>query len=291
MILPGSHSQSLSARLAAATDHRLARVSYDRFPDGELCTAVASLADGNEAALAGEEAVVVCSTVSSDAHLELLQLQDAAREAGADRVTTVIPYMGYARQDEAFKPGQPVSARAVARAVSTGTDRVVLVSPHEPDITAFFDVPCDLVNAAPRLAEPLPDGLDDPVFVAPDEGAVGIAERARDAYGRGAADYFEKERDYDSGSVTIHPGNADVSGRDVVLVDDIVATGATMSESIEALHGRDVNRAYVVCIHPLLVGNARTKLESAGLAGIWGTDTLERDVSATSVAPLLADLF
>ncbi|MFD1526846.1 ribose-phosphate diphosphokinase, partial [Halolamina salina] len=228
--------------------------------------------------------------LTSDAHLELLQLQDAAREAGATEVTTVVPYMGYGRQDEAFTPGQPVSARAVARAISTGTDRVLLVSPHEPDVADCFDVPCETVEAAPRLAEPLPDDLADPVFVAPDEGAIAIAERARDAYGAGDADYFEKERDYDTGEVDISPGNADVAGRDVVLVDDIVATGSTMSEAIDALHGREVGRAFVVCVHPLLVGNARTKLERAGLAGIWGTDTVERDVSAVSVAPLLAEL-
>jgi len=287
MILSGSHSQSLSARLAAATDHRLASVSYDQFPDGELCTA---LSETDAAALSGESAVVVGATPSSDAHLELLQLQDAAREAGAAQVTTVLPYMGYGRQDEAFRAGQPVSARAVARAISPGTDRVILVSPHEPEVTAFFDAPCETVGAAPRLAEPLPADLADPVFVAPDEGAIDIAEDAREAYGRGAADYFEKERDYDTGEVVISPGNADIAGRDVVLVDDIVATGSTMSEAIDALHGRDVGRAFVACVHPLLVGNARTKLESAGIEGIWGTDTVERDVSAVSVAPLLADL-
>lgn len=286
MILPGSHSQSLAARLAAATDHALARVSYDQFPDGELC---AALSADDAAALADEQAVVVASTLTSDAHLELLQLQDAAREAGASEVTTVIPYMGYGRQDEAFQAGQPISARAVARAVSTGTDRVILVSPHEPGITEFFDAPCETVSGAGRLAEPLPADLENPVFVAPDEGAVAIAERARDAYGRGTADYFEKERDYDTGEVAISPGNTDVAGRDAVLVDDIVATGSTMSEAIDALHDRDVGRAFVVCVHPLLVGNARTKLERAGLAGIWGTDTVERDVSAVSVAPALAD--
>jgi ribose-phosphate pyrophosphokinase len=287
MILSGSHSQSLAARLAAATDHSLARVRYDRFPDGELCTAIDSVAE--PAALAGEEAVVVCSTVGSDTHLELLQLQDAAREAGAERVTTILPYMGYARQDRAFKPGQPVSSRAVAQAISPGTDRVLVVSPHEPDIVDEFAVPCDIVDAAPRLAEPLPGDLSAPVFVAPDEGAVDIAEHARDAYGSGAADYFEKTRDYDTGEVAISPGNVAVADRDVVLVDDIVATGSTMSEAIGALHGRDVNDVYVVCVHPLLTGNARTKLETAGLAGLWATDTIERDVSATSVAPLLAE--
>ena len=287
MILPGSHSQSLSARLAAATDHDLASVRYDRFPDGELCP---EITEADADALAGEHAVVVASTLSSDAHVELLQLQDAAHEAGASEVTTVLPYMGYGRQDRAFKPGQPVSARAMARAISTGTDRVLLVSPHEPDVTEFFDVPCETVEGAARLAEPLPGDLDDPVFVSPDEGAIDIAESACDAYGRGDADYFEKERDYDTGEVAITPGNADVSGRDVVLVDDIVATGSTMSEAIDALHGRGVERAFVVCVHPMLVGNARTKLEQAGLSGIWGTDTIERDVSAVSVAPLLADL-
>lgn len=284
MILPGSHSQSLSARLAAATDHALASVSYEQFPDGELCTAIS---DGD--ALADEHAVVVGSTLTSDGHLELLQLQDAAREAGAEQVTTIIPYMGYGRQDEAFKPGQPVSARAVARAISTGTDRVVLVSPHEPTVSTFFDVTCETVEGAPRLADPLPAGLDDPVFVAPDKGAIAIAERTCESYGRGEADYFEKKRDYDTGEVTISPGSTDVTGRDAVLVDDIVATGSTMSEAIGALHGREVKRAFVVCVHPLLVGNARTKLERAGIAGIWGTDTVERDVSDVSVAPLLAE--
>jgi len=287
MILPGSHSQSLSARLAEATDHDLASVRYERFPDGELC---AALSEPAADALAGDHAVVVASTLTSDAHLELLQLQDAAREAGADEVTTVIPYMGYGRQDKSFKPGQPISARAVARAISTGTDRVLLVSPHEPAVTDFFDAPCEIVEGAAQLAEPLPAGLDDPVFVSPDEGAIDVAEHARDAYGAGAVDYFEKERDYDTGAVEISPGNADVAGRDVVLVDDMVATGSTMSEAVDALHDREVGRVFVVCVHPLLVGDARTKLERAGLAGIWGTDTVERDVSAVSVAPLLADL-
>ena len=283
MILPGANSQALSARLAESAGRSLARVSYDRFPDGELSVRAPALADGVA------EAVVVAATVSSDAHLELLQLQDAAREAGADRVTTVIPYLGYARQDEAFKPGQAVSVRAVARALSTGADRVVLVTPHEPDVGEFFDAPTETVDAAPRLAAPLPDGLSDPVFVAPDEGAVDLAETVRDAYGAGEADFFEKERDYDTGEVTVSPGNAAVADRDVVLVDDIVATGSTMSEAIDALHGRGASRAFVTCVHPLLVGNARTRLEAAGVAGIWGTDTLERDVSAVSVAPLVAD--
>ncbi|SDL97139.1 ribose-phosphate pyrophosphokinase [Halogranum gelatinilyticum] len=284
MILPGSTSQALAAALAEATGEPLATAEYRTFPDGELLAAADALAEETP-----ERAVVVASTTTSDAHLELLQLQDAAREAGVNEVVTVIPYMGYARQDSAFKPGQPVSARAVAKAVSTGTDRVLLVNPHEPGISEFFDVPCENVDAAPALADPLPPKLADPLFLSPDAGAVELAETVRDAYGAGDTDYFEKERDYETGAVEISPSDASVEGRDVVLVDDIIATGSTMSESIEVLHQRGVGRVYVTCVHPLLAANARTKLASAGVAGLYGTDTIERDVSTVSVAGSVAD--
>jgi ribose-phosphate pyrophosphokinase len=281
MIVSGSESQALAAALATSLDEPLAPVQYDRFPDGEVLAAVPGFERG-------ERAVVVAATTTSDAHLELLQLQDAARQAGASEVVTVIPYMGYARQDDAFEAGHPISARAVARAVSTGTDRVVLVTPHEPAVADFFEVPCETVEAAPRLAEPLPAGLDDPLFVAPDAGATDLARTVRDAYGGGDVDHFEKTR-LSGTDVEITTGNASVRGRDVVVVDDIVATGSTMSEAIAAVDG-DADDVYVVCVHPLFVRDARTKLARAGVAGIWGTDTVERDVSAVSVAPVVAEV-
>jgi len=281
MIVSGSASQSLAAELATATGRGLAHVEFDRFPDGEVMAAVPSFE--------GEAAVVVGSTVSSDAHLEVLQLQDAVREAGATEVTTVLPYMGYARQDRAFEAGQPVSARAVARAISTGTDRVLTVNPHEPVVCEYFDVPATAVEAGPRLADPLPADLTDPLFCSPDEGAVDLAATVRDAYGAGATDYFLKERDYDTGEVSIEPSDAPVTGRDVVLVDDIVATGSTMAEAIAAIDDRGAARVFVTCIHPLLVDNAITELRRADVAGIYGTDTIERPVSAVSAAPAIAD--
>lgn len=281
MFVPGSTSQSLAAALADETGRPLATPEYRWFPDGEECASVPDFAGG--------EAVVVAATVSNDALVELLQLQDAVREAGAEAVTTVIPYMGYARQDRAFEPGEPVSARAVARAVSTGTDRVVLVNPHEAGVAEFFDVETVVVDAAARLADPLPDDLADPLFLGPDESARGIAATTRDAYGRGAVDHFEKERDYDTGEVTVRPSDADAAGRDVVVVDDIIATGSTMSEAVAALHERGPDRVFIACVHPMLVGNARTKLAAAGVERVFGTDTVEREASAVSVAPIIAD--
>jgi ribose-phosphate pyrophosphokinase len=278
MILSGSRSQSLAAALAAETGHELAGASRDRFPDGEQLVEL----DPPEL----DEAVVVASTVSDAAHVELLQLQDAAREAGAGRVTTVLPYMGYARQDEAFEPGQPVSARAVARALSTGTDRVLVVEPHEPGVCEHFEVPAEPVAPAGLLAEPLGD-LTEPLFLAPDAGAADLAETVRDVYGRGAVDHCEKTR-HSGSEVTVEPADAAVGGRDVVLVDDIVATGSTMSQAIAGMAG-DAASVTVACVHALLARDAYTKLRRAGVDAVYATDTVERPVSEVSVAPAVAD--
>jgi len=276
MIVPGSASQSLAAALAAELGAELAPVEYERFPDGELLARVPATDD---------RVVVVASTASSDAHVELLQLQDAVRDA--DEVVTVLPYMGYARQDEAFEPGDPVSARAVARAISTGTDRVLTVNPHEARVCEFFDCPADAVDGAAHLAEPLPADLRDPLFLAPDAGATDIATTVRDAYGTGETDRFEKTR-ISSTEVELAPSEVGVEGRDVVLVDDVVATGSTMSEAVGHLHDRGVGRVHVACVHPMLASNALTKLSRAGVEAVYGTDTIECTESAVSVAPALA---
>ena len=279
-IVPAPSSQSVAAALAATGVGTLTTPTYEWFTDDETLLSVPEFDD--------EAAIIVGSTATNDAHIELLQLQDAVREAGATDITTVIPYLGYARQDQAFKAGQPVSARAMAKVISTGTDRVIVVNPHEPAVTDFFTVPTETIDAAAALADPL-DDLSEPLFVAPDAGATSLATTTRDAYGRGDVDYFEKERDYDTGAVEVTPSNATVKGRDVVLVDDIIATGGTMSGAIDALHARDVGHVYACCVHPVLAGAARTKLAAAGVEAVIGTDTVERAVSDVSVAPAVAD--
>ncbi|MFC7213880.1 ribose-phosphate diphosphokinase [Saliphagus sp. GCM10025334] len=283
-IVSASSSQALAAALARERDATLASVAYDRFPDGELFVSL----EGESADLEGERVVVVAATASSDAHVELLCLQDAAREAGASEVVTVVPYMGYGRQDRAFEPGQPISARAVARSISTGADATFVVTPHETSVCDFFDPAATPVDAASVLAEPLPADLEEPVFLSPDSGAIELAETVRDAYGRGETDYFEKVRR--SGTdVEISPSDVDVANRDVVVVDDIIATGGTMSEAVGVLGERGVGRVFVTCVHPLLVRNAYTRLSNAGVEAVYGTDTLERPASAVSVAPVVAE--
>lgn len=281
-IVPGSTAQTLSVEIARELDCSLSVPTFDRFPDGETIAAVPDFDD--------DRAIVVASTTSNDAHVELLQLADAVREAGATDVTVVLGYMGYARQDKAFKPGQPVSARAVARAIGTLADRIVVVDPHEEGVLEFFGAPAESTSAADRLALALPEGLESPLFVAPDEGAIDLARQVRDGYGAGEADYFEKERDYDTGEIEVTPSDASVEGRDVVVVDDIIATGSTMSDAIEVLVDRDAACVFAACVHPMLVGNAYSKLSRAGAERIVGTDTIERAVTEVSAAPAIVDV-
>jgi ribose-phosphate pyrophosphokinase len=288
MIVPGSTSQALAAELAVELGEPLAAVDYDHFPDGELLAA----APGFDA----DRAVVVAATTSAEAHVELLQLQDAVREAGVEEVVTVLPYMGYARQDEPVepgaapgesRPGYPLSARAMARAISTGTDRVLVVTPHEDSACEFFDVPAEPVDAAGVLAGALPDGLADPLVLAPDDGAVDLAETVRDAYGRGTVDYFEKTR-LSGADVELTPRSADPSGRDVVVIDDIIATGSTTSEAVAILDDRGADRVVVAAVHAVLARDALAKLRRAGVERVVATDTVERPVSSVSAAPAVA---
>jgi ribose-phosphate pyrophosphokinase len=178
----------------------------------------------------------------------------------------------------------------MAKAISTGTNRVITVNPHESAVCDFFSVPSESVDAAGQLARPLPSDLHSPLFVAPDAGALSLAETVRDAYGGGETDYFEKHRDRDTGEIKTQPSEMTVTSRDVVVVDDIIATGSTMSTAISILQERDPSRVFVVTVHPLLVNNARTKLETAGVEAIYGTDTVEQAVSSVSVAPAIAPL-
>lgn len=276
MLLPGRASQSLAVALADATESRLGAVQTRRFPDGELLVEIPPDP--------GERAVIVASITSEERFLELLLLQDAAREAGVSELTTIVPYLGYARQDQAFEPGQPVSARAVCQAIGATTDRLVTIDPHEESVLDHAPTPTAAFSAADQLATPLPADLTDPLFLAPDAGAAEVATRVRDAYGTGQVDYFRKERQSDR-EVDIVPGEASPTDRDVVIVDDIIATGGTMTKAVEIIADRSADRIYAACVHPMLADRARTRLASAGVTNVYGTDTIERPESRVSAAP------
>lgn len=294
MILPASASQVIATALGRAVDEPVVPVRYRTFPDGELLAEVDVTADlpedvgveGGRLTIDGR-AVVVASTASAEAHLEVLQLQDIATAAGADPVVTVLPYLGYARQEVAHEPGQPASARAVARALSANTDRVVTVDPHEALVADYFDAPCEVVSAVPALAGALTVDGDRPLVLAPDEGARKLAVALRDALGTGDVDHFVKRRRGPK-TVDISPSEADVADREVILVDDIVATGSTIAEAAALLLSGGATTVRVACVHALLVGDAYTRLHRAGIEEVVATDTIEGPVSRASAAEAIA---
>lgn len=296
MILSGSESQVLAHALASALDEPVLPLTYRQFADGELIVEVprdvslppgATIDDGTFSL--DDRAVIVASTHTMRAHLEVIQLQDLAIEAGARSVVSVIPYLGYARQDVAHDPGQPVSARAVAKAIGASTDRVVTVNPHEEAVLEYFPTPAESVSAVASLASGLSINSDDPIIVAPDEGARPLGTQLREALGFGTVDHLEKERLGDE-TVEMREPETDVSGQEVVLIDDTIATGGTIATAATLLSESDARSVRVACVHPLLVEGAYSRIERAGVAEIVGTDTIERPVSSVSAAPAIVSV-
>lgn len=280
MIIGGPASQLLAGRVAAILGEELALCDYRKFPDGESYTQVITpLAD---------EATIIQSTPSDQDLIYLLQLLDVCRDR---KITLVIPYFGYARQDKIFKPGEPMTARAVAMALNPflGKEgRVCLVNIHAPSILSHFEARAENLDATPLLAERIASlRLNDTVVISPDKGAVAMARRAASALGADC-DYLQKTR-LSGTEVSMAPKEVDVKGRDVVIFDDMIATGGTMATAISMLRQQGARSVYLAAVHPVLTGSAVLKLCRSGVEAIITTDTLDRAVSTVSVAPLIAD--
>ncbi|OPY54865.1 MAG: Ribose-phosphate pyrophosphokinase [Methanosaeta sp. PtaU1.Bin060] len=279
MIIGGPASQLLAGRVAAISGEELALCDYKKFPDGESYTQVITpLAD---------DLTIIQSTPSDQDLVYLLQLLDACRDR---KIALVIPYFGYARQDKIFKPGEPMTARAVAAAINPllGKEgRVYLINIHAPSILSHFDVPAENLDATPLLAERIASlRLRDAVVISPDKGAVAMARTAASALGADC-DYLQKTR-LSGTEVSMAPKEIDVRERDVVIFDDMIATGGTMATAISLLRQQGARSVYLAAVHPVLTGSAVLKLCRSGVEAILATDTLDRAVSTVSVAPLIA---
>jgi ribose-phosphate pyrophosphokinase len=263
VVLAGSASGPFAAELAKDLGASSVNVELRRFPDGEAYVRILE-------SLAGKDAIVVQST-SPDARLvELLLLQDAAREAGARSVTTVVPYFAYARQDRAFHPGEGISARAVCRAIASGCDRAVTVDLHKPAVLEHFGGKAHDVSAVPQLAATLKSwGVD--AVLAPDKGARDRAAVAAGLIGV-PVDHLEKTR-ISAVEVRMAAKDLDVRGKRVAIVDDLIASGGTMLTAAQQLKAQGATAVYAACTHGLFTGNALPRLLSDGIDRVLCTDT------------------
>jgi ribose-phosphate pyrophosphokinase len=263
LVVAGSASKPFAARLAQELGAGPVQAEAKRFPDGEGY--VRLLGD-----VKGRDVLVAQSTAPDPNLVELLLWLDAAREAGARSVTAVIPYLGYARQDRVFQPGEAVSSRAVGRAIAAASDRVVTVDPHKEEILAFFGGKARSVTAVPQLAATLGSwGVD--AILAPDKGARDRAAGAARLL-KVPVDHLEKTR-LSATEVRMAPKDLDVRGRRVAIVDDLIASGGTMLTAARQLKQQGATAVYAAATHGLFTGNALPNLLSGGLDRILVTDT------------------
>lgn len=293
-LVSGSANSALATAVARRVGWPLAVVSVNRFPDGELHVAVRDSLRGHDVYLLQPTAPPVETHV-----LELLLLADACRRAGAARITLVIPYFGYARQDRRAGGREPVGARVITDLLQTAAvQRILALDLHSPTLEGFFSVPLEHVTAVPALAEAVAATLNGGphVLVGPDLGAARLADR----YGR-ALDLpvalVHKTR-ITGEEVEVRGITGDVTNCEPIIVDDMISTGATVVAAAEALRHAGCRPVFtVVATHALLVGDAVKRLRAVrglkrvivtdSVAAVHATPTLTLDV--VSVAPLLAD--
>jgi ribose-phosphate pyrophosphokinase len=228
--------------------------------------------------------------------MDLLIMIDAMRRASAGRITAVVPYYAYAKQEKKTVGREPISAKLVANLlVTAGVDRILTVDLHAAAIEGFFDIPVDHLRAAPILANYIRrEGFTDIVVVSPDAGGVARADDFRSRIGGGLA-IFSKMR-HAPDTVAMLDMVGEVSGKVAIIVDDMISTGGTLIEAAHQLQERGATAVYAAAIHGVFADGALAQIAESPLERLWITDTLAIDptvatdsrVNVLSVAPLLA---
>ncbi len=275
-IIAGSASRGLGEKIASVLNAELLDVEIKRFPDGEIYARI----NGD----VGEEVTLIQTTYPNEKIIELFIIQDALREWGAKKIITVVPYFGYSRQDKIFKPGEAISARAMAKHIQIYSDIFVGIDLHAESILSYFDIPTHHLHATVPIAEYLRSKNVD-IVISPDKGGYTRAKLVAEKIGA-EFDYLEKTR-LSGTEVIIKPKNLDVNGKVVGIVDDIISTGGTIARASEQLMDQGANKIYAVCTHGLFIDNAIENLKKVD--DFAATDTIESEHSRISVASVVAD--
>jgi ribose-phosphate pyrophosphokinase len=283
-IVLGPASQQLGEKIAQLLNAETVPVAFKTFPDGESYIRL-------EGKVQNEEAFIV-QTTSPPQDPKLIQLAfiaDAAKRNGAKKVTAIVPYLAYARQDKAFLPGEAISIETIARMLkAAGIDSLITVNVHQEKVLTKFPFPAKSVSAISLLAEYFKSkGYVEAFALAPDKGAMHIAEQAKKILG-GECGYLEKQRDRYTGQISVEKKTFDVKGKTAIVFDDIISTGGTIVAASRVLKELGAEKVYAACVHPLLIGDAEKRILEAGVEEIVGTDSVPSHVSKVSIAPLLS---
>lgn len=291
-VFTGNSNRPLAEAIARSLSVELGKSLVTKFSDGETWVEIEDNVRG-----ADVFALQPTSAPANDHLMELLIMIDAFKRASADRITAVMPYYGYARQDRKVLPRTPISSKLVADLLtSAGADRVLTMDLHAGQIQGFFNIPVDHLYAKPVLLDYISKNLkDDLVIVSPDAGG---AERAR-SYAKMLSSpmaMIDKRRDKPNESDVMNI-IGQVEGRKAILVDDMIDTGGTIVKAAEALKKAGATSVYACCTHPVLSGSAIEKIEGSCLKEVIVTDTINlgkrvektKKIKVLSVASLLGE--
>ncbi|HHO81977.1 MAG TPA: ribose-phosphate pyrophosphokinase, partial [Halothiobacillus sp.] len=271
MVFSGNANPALAERIVESLDIRLGKATVAKFSDGEVFVEILEN-------VRGRDVFIVQPTCypTNDNLMELLVMADALRRASAYRITAVIPYYGYSRQDRRVRSARvPISAKVVANMLqSVGVDRLLTVDLHADQIQGFFDVPVDNVYASPILLGDIwRQKYPDLIVVSPDVGGVvrarAIAKRLDDA----DLAIIDKRRPRANVSQVMHI-IGEVKGKSCILVDDMVDTAGTLCKAAEALKTHGAARVVAYCTHAVLSGRAIENIENSALDELVVTDTI-----------------
>ncbi|MBL7130505.1 MAG: ribose-phosphate pyrophosphokinase [Candidatus Omnitrophica bacterium] len=291
MIFTGNAHPKLASDIASHLKIKLSSALVTRFSEGEIRVQI----NDN---VRGKDVFVIqptCPPINENL-MELLIMIDALRRASAWRITAVIPYYGYARQDRKDRPRVPITAKLVANLLTTArADRILTVDLHAGQIQGFFDIPLDHLFAVNVFVDYFKKKkLKDLVVVAPDVGGIKMARAYAKRLESGLAILDKRRISPESAEVMHLLGN--VEGKKAIIVDDLVATGGSLIEAINALHKRGVKEIYAAISHGVLSGNAVDRIEKSCLKELLITDTIvlsssvkTKKIKVLSVAELLAE--
>lgn len=271
MIFSGNANPHLSESVAKHLNVSLGKATLGRFSDGEIMIEVLENVRGKDVFI-----IQSTSAPTNDHLMELLLLTDALRRASALRITAVVPYFGYARQDRRVRSSRvPISAKVVADMMAAvGIDRLLTVDLHADQIQGFFNLPVDNVyGSSVMIQDLLMKGYEHPVVVSPDVGGVvrarAVAKRLNDTH----LAIIDKRRPQPNEARVMNI-IGEVSGRTCILVDDIVDTAGTLCMASQALKDQGATKVVAYCTHPVLSGNAIQNIENSMIDELVVTDTI-----------------
>jgi ribose-phosphate pyrophosphokinase len=290
-LFSGNANRPLAEEIAQYLDVPVSDADVTRFSDGEVFVRV------NENVRGADVFVVqpTCPPVN-DSLMELLIMIDALKRASAHRITTVLPYYGYARQDRKQQGRVPITAKLVADLLTAaGVNRVLALDLHAGQIQGFFNIPVDHLFAAPVIIDYLgKKHLRDPVIVSPDAGGVERARAIAKRLNAGLA-IIDKRREGPNAAVAMHL-IGDVEGRDAVVIDDMIDTAGTLVQAVTAVEREGARRILACGVHPVLSGPAVERIKTSSIEETVVTNSIPLDdhkrtarMTVLTVAPLLGE--